>query len=208
MEREESKKVYKGRYRDFICHLSSGGGSMSASRRVGGAVAEALAASPRQRMLARVGEAAALYESRWTLRALKRVDPGLYEAVEDQQSLFHEAVITGEDADIIEHGEAMVRGWQAAVRRMEQDNIQEDAALVGFDPATGMKVVISAQRAVEGRARDLYGDAAVFLTPDEIAAMFAGLQNIAKVKSLWPGAEVVGMNSRLIDRFADEPAGD
>ena len=172
------------------------------------AVADAIASSVRERMLRKQSEAAALYEARWTLRALRRVDAELCDAIEEQQSMFHESLIIGEDEDIIEQGEAMCRGWAAAIQRMEQEQVAEDAGMVGFDPATGMKVVISGQRAVEQRAKQMYGDTVVFLTPDEVAAMFAGLQSVAQVKALWPGVEIVRMGSRLIDRFPDEPAGD
>lgn len=171
-------------------------------------ISSSIALSVRERMMRKQSEAAALYEARWTLRALRRVDAELCDAIEEQRSMFHEALITGEDEDIIEQGEAMCRGWAAAIRRMEQEQVAEDAGMVGFDPATGMKVVISGQRAVEQRAKELYGDTVVFLTPDEVAAMFAGLQSVAKVKALWPGAEIVRMSSRVVDRFPDEPTGD
>lgn len=152
-------------------------------------------------MLAQESAAAAMFESRWTMRALRRVDVELCQAVEEQSGLFHEAILTGEDDQIREHGEAMCRGWQAAVVRMEQAGEPDDCYQIGFDPGSGMTVAIAAQRSASARVRDLHGDRVIFVTPDEVAAMFAGMQTVAKVKALWPGAEIT-----RIERYADEPA--
>jgi hypothetical protein len=156
-----------------------------------------------ERMMQRIGEHASLYESRWTLTALRRVDPDLYEAVEDQRGMFHEAVLTGEDDKTIEQqGEAMCRGWLAAIARMEQSGAVEDAIMLGHDFNTGIVVAIGNQKAAMARVIEMHGTNAVFLTPDEVAAMFAGLQGVAKVKALWPGAEI----TKVINRYPDEPA--
>lgn len=161
-----------------------------------------------QSMIQLVSAAAATYESRWTMRALKRVDADLCEAIEDQQSMFHTALITGEDEQIIEHGEAMCRGWSAAVTRMEQANELDDAYVLGFH--NGVTVAIGSQRSASARVRELHGDRVVWLTPDEVACLFAGLQDVAKVKSLWIDAEIVGIRNKLvsaaIELFPDEPA--
>ena len=155
-----------------------------------------------ERMRQKIGEHACLYESRWTLRSLKRLDPELHEALEDQRNMFHNAVLFGEDDETIrEHGEAMCRGWLAAVKRMEDVAAPEDAIMLGQDTATGMIVAIGDQRAAEARVLELYGSNAIFVTPDEVAAMFVGMQSVAKVKALWPGAEIT-----RIERYVDEPA--
>lgn len=160
----------------------------------------------RDRMFKKQSEAAAWYESRWTLRALLRTDHNLHELIQEQLSLFHEACLLGEDAEIVEQGEAMCRGWMAAVRRMEQSGEPDDAYLLGQHGGT--VVAIGAQRAASARVRELHGDRVVWLTPDEVAAMFAGIQDVGKVKALWPDAEIVEVRNKLIDRYADEPAGD
>jgi hypothetical protein len=152
-----------------------------------------------EQMRARTSEAAVAFESRWTMRALKRVDNDLYEAVEEQRQLFHEAILKGEDEEIKEHGEAMCRGWAAAITRMEEANELDDAYMLG--QSHGTTVAIGAQRSASARVRELHGDRVVWLTPDEVAAMFAGLQDVAKVKALWPGAEIV-----RVERYPDEPA--
>jgi len=156
-----------------------------------------------ERMRLKIGEHAELYESRWTLNALRRVDPDLYEAFDDQRTMFHQAVLTGEDDNIVrEHGEAMCRGWDAALARMEQSGAVEDVVMLGQDFNTGTVVAIGNQKAAMSRVIELHGSNAVFLTPDEVAAMFAGLQGVAQVKALWPGAEI----TRVINKYPDEPA--
>lgn len=156
-------------------------------------------------MLQRASAAAAVFESRWTRGALRRVDGALAEAVEDQLSLFHEALVIGDGAQVQLHGEAMCRGWSAAVRACEAAQEPDDAYVLGFDPTTGTRVAIGAQRAAEARVRELHGDTVVWLTPDEVAAMFVGLQSIglvARVKALWPGAKLI----HIVERYPNEPA--
>lgn len=173
------------------------------------------------RMVQQECVAAAAFESRWTLRALRRVDGELCEAIEDQLSLFHEALVTASDeALIVEHGEAMCRGWSAAVRRMESAAEPDDAYLLGICVKTGLKVAISDQRAASARVREVHGERAIFMTPDEAAAMVAGLQGIAAVKALWPNSEVIEVRGKgalavppeaggppgLVELYPDEPA--
>lgn len=146
--------------------------------------------------------AADAFESRWLMCSLKRVDPGLYDAIVDQRSMFNAAVWSGKKNDIAEHGAAMCRGWAAALARMDKDNIPDDAYLLGEDIATGSKVAIGRRPSPGARVKELLDSNIVWLTPDEVAAMFAGLQGVAQVKALWPGAEI----TRAIDRYPDEPA--
>lgn len=152
-----------------------------------------------EQMICRESAAAAAFESRWTMRALKRVDVELCQAVDEQRQLFHEAILTGEDDQIREHGEAMCRGWQATVVRMEQAGEPDDSYMLG--QSHGVMVAIGSQRSASARVRELHGDRVVWLTPDEVAAMFAGLQGVAEVKALWPGAEIT-----RVERYPDEPA--
>ena len=42
-----------------------------------------------------VNEAAVMFERRWTLMALKRVDPDIHRRLLDQRALFDKAVVTG-----------------------------------------------------------------------------------------------------------------
>ena len=144
-------------------------------------------------LVATENAAAALFESRWTRQGLRRVDTRLDEDLDAQRVLFSEALGRGFDADIRIHGEAMIRGWQAAVRRMSDAGCADDAYLLG--EANGVRVAISAQRAAEARVRERFGDAVVFLTPDEVAAMTP--QPIAAVKALWPGAQVTKVTKKL-----------
>jgi hypothetical protein len=89
-------------------------------------------------------------------------DPTLDRLLDEQRLLFSEALGTGITDDIVEHGESMIRGWQAAVRRVSDADVPDDAYLVGEDPASGVRVAISAQRSAEARVRECYGDHVIF----------------------------------------------
>ena len=52
-----------------------------------------------------------LFMSRWDLDDLKQIDPELHEALLDQESM------------LAEHQAAMQRGWAAALKRMEDEEI-------------------------------------------------------------------------------------
>jgi hypothetical protein len=146
-----------------------------------------------------VSLSAAAFESRWTMRTLKRVDAELCQAVDEQRQLYHEARLIGNEQQIKEHGEAMCRGWSAAVKRMEQEQEPDDSYILG--QSGGITVAIGVQQSASARVRELHGDRTIWLTPDEVASMFVGLQDIAKVKALWPGAEIV-----RVERYPDDPA--
>lgn len=159
--------------------------------------------------LARIGrhhravcEAAAAFERRWMLISLRRVDADLAARLAEQRALTDRAFVVGLPEDVDLHAPAMVRGWNAAVRAMETAGVQDDAYLVGFDPKTGFRVAISDQKSAADRVTEVLGKNVVFVSPDEVAAILAGLEQfktIAAIKRMFPGAEI-------IDRYADEPA--
>jgi hypothetical protein len=150
-------------------------------------------------LMARESVAAAAYERRWTMRTLQRVEPGLHDRLMQQRAQWHEALICGDEEEAERQGEAMCRGWVAAVSRMEAEGAPDDAYLLGQHG--GMVVAVGA-RPASGRVAEAHGQAVVWLTPDEVAAMVAGLQGLAAVKELWPDSEVV----RVLERYPDEPA--
>lgn len=155
-----------------------------------------IATSTRDRMLQKASEAAALFESRWTMNALLREAPDLHEAIEDQLSMFHESLVTGEDKDIIEHGEAMCRGWAAAIVAMEKSGIAIDALHIGqFGDVT---IVVGRQQKAPQWFREQYGDEVVWLTPREVAAMFFQIRHVQEVKRLWPDAEIAEVRSKEV----------
>jgi len=53
-----------------------------------------------------------LFMSRWDPDDLKQIDPELHEALLDQESM------------LAEHQAAMLRGWAAALKRMEDNEIE------------------------------------------------------------------------------------
>lgn len=153
-------------------------------------------------VMQRVSDAASPFESRWSLRSLRRLDRDLHDRLLEQQSLYHEALITGDAAEVEEQSAAMCRGWAAVTRVMEAAGVEDDAYLLGHDSKTGTTVAIGENRHCIKRVRDVHGERVVWLTPDEIATLFAGIEGfktIAAVKQHFPGAEI-------IDLHPNEPA--
>lgn len=118
------------------------------------------------RVMAQVAEAAEAFESRWTLNALKRVDADLHQLFNEQQDLYHEALITGSDHEVEEQAAAMCRGWAAIARAMETAGADDDAYLLGFHGGTGTRVAIGEQKHAIVRVREIHGDKVVWITPD------------------------------------------
>jgi hypothetical protein len=139
----------------------------------------------------KVAEAAAAYESRWTLRALLTHDRDLYERFRLQQNLWGEALIIGNDADIREQTAAMCRGWAAIALRMDEAEIPDDAYLIGSDDHSGVTVAISAQRQSLRRVQELYGDQVVWMTPTDVAALMGRSPEIRTLFGIFPGAELL-----------------
>jgi len=137
-------------------------------------------------MRAAVKAAEAAFTQRWLVRSLERVNPGLHAALVEQQGYFHQAEFAGEEVEL--HGEALVRGWEAAVRAMEAAEAPEDAYQLGIH---GTHTVVIGERP-EGasRWREVDGRTAAWLTPDEVAKLWAGVQAINAAQTLWPGAWV------------------
>ena len=144
--------------------------------------------------LGEVSSAAAQFESRWTMLALRRVDEGLARRLHEQRGLFDEACFAGEGSEVEEHGAAMCRGYAAAVRALTSADEPDDAYLLGSDPASGLKVAIGSQKAAVARVREIHGQDVIWLTPDEVAALMASVEAfkfVGAVKQLFPGAEVI-----------------
>lgn len=149
-----------------------------------------------------VTEAASAFEARWTMLTLKRVDPDLFKALREQIELYYQATVHGNPADASRHGKGLARGYAAAVHVMEENQVEDDAYLVGRH--NGLVVFISDQKAVQERVSDyaVTGERAILMSPDEVAMLFSsieGLGAIAAIKQLFPGAV-------LIERYPDEPA--
>lgn len=155
-----------------------------------------------QKYAREVAAGAALFESRWTMLALQRLDPGLAEALADQAARYHEAQFMGEARDIAVEGAALVRGYHAAASAMERAQVSDDAYVIGRCPKTGTVVAIGQQKHAIERVRTLYGEDVVWITPDEVASLFGAVEDlkaISAIKRRFPGAEV-------IHRYAGEPA--
>jgi hypothetical protein len=147
-----------------------------------------------------VSKAAASFESRWTDLSLRRVDNELARRFHEQRNLFHAALLKGDGKEVELQGGAMCRGYAAIVKRMEAAGAEDDAYQLGQDPQTGTKVAVGTQKAAIERVRDLHGQDVVWITPDEVAALMAGIEMfkfVTAVKQRFPGAEIV-------NRYADE----
>jgi hypothetical protein len=140
-----------------------------------------------------VTSAALAFESRFTMLAVKRVDPDLAEALHDQRNLFVEACVTGDTVEIAEQGAALVRGYAVVTGRLEHDQ-PDDAYMIGQDPATGTMIAIGQQKAAAQRLRETHGDNVILITPDEVAILFARIEElkmIGTVRRKFPGSEIV-----------------
>jgi hypothetical protein len=145
-----------------------------------------------------VAEAVFPFESRWTLAALKRVDAGIYQRLVEQRSLFDCALVTGTAEEIEIHGAALCRGYAVAIQILERVAEPDDAYLLGQDMHTGFRVAIGQQKAAAQRVRELHGNAVIWITPDEVAAVIANVEAfkpIAAIKRLFPGAEMLDVHS-------------
>ena len=142
-------------------------------------------------IMAKVSDAEANFRGRWNLETLKKVNPELSEKFDRQSQNYQRALLIGGEADIEDEGAAMVRGWHAIFEAMAAAAQEDDAYLVGFDDATGRRIVISEHPASLARADELEGNVVAHLKPDEIARMFFGLNQVSSVKAIWPKSEVI-----------------
>lgn len=164
-----------------------------------------------------VAAAASAFEGRWTMLALKRVDPDLAADLDAQRDLWHQAqfmyrapgpreLARGRGGDghdeLVAQGSAMCRGYAAAVRALEASGCEDDAYVLGHDLKTGTTVAITHQKAASDRVRELHGARVVLISPDEVASLFGSieaLKAIAAIKQRFPGAEI-------IEKYPDELA--
>jgi hypothetical protein len=63
------------------------------------------------------------FRGRWETRALQALDPALFDDLAEQQRIFHEVQEGDDEEQILLHGAAMIRGWEIALRRMEEAEI-------------------------------------------------------------------------------------
>lgn len=155
-----------------------------------------------------VADAAIAFEGRWTFRALNRVNPGLHQLMTEQLDLFHAAQVTGTAAEVETQGAATVRGYQAIAKAMATAGESDDAYVIGQDLRTGLVIAIGDRRAATARVRDVHGNKAIFVTPDEVAGLLASIEGLARLKQIFPGAEILGKPAVAltgIDRHPGEP---
>lgn len=143
--------------------------------------------------LALVAPAEQAFTSRWRLSTLARVDPGLHQLLQEQRDLYDSALLKGSDTDVREQSQAMVRGWRAACQRMEAPLMEDDAYLVGSNLDTFTTVIIGHHKGSAGRQQVKDGHTVIFVTPDEVASLFAGMTALRQVKALFPDAEIMGL---------------
>ena len=144
--------------------------------------------------------AAQAFEARWTMISLRTIDRELAIALHEQRELFHEACAIGDMAEIRDHGAALVRGYAAAQKAMEDAQIPDDSYLLGTCPTTGYKVAVGVNKASLHRVVELHGTEVVWFSPDEVATLAASSEaflTVSALKKRFPGAEVV-------ERYAGE----
>lgn len=140
-------------------------------------------------MMREVTEAASAFESRWTLAALRRVNPDIGGRLHAQVALWREAATSGSAEAIDKQGGALVRGYRKAVEVMSV--VEPDAYVVGRCPDSGFTLVIGHCPATAKEAAEAEGEGAVWLTPDEVANLLpklSGFATLAAIKRAFPGA--------------------
>jgi hypothetical protein len=143
-------------------------------------------------ILSRVADAARAFESRWTTRRLKQLDPQLHARLQRQMELFQAALVCCEDdEELVAQGEAMLRGWAAATARME--GVEDCSYMLGRDERSGLQVAISDQQGAQDRVAEVHGVQTLFLTPDEVATLMAAQRELLQIKGAFPGCEIVDL---------------
>jgi hypothetical protein len=136
-----------------------------------------------------VRDAEEAFLSRWRLSSLQRVDAELYSLLEEQRQLFENALFGPNEQETETQAQATVRGWKAANQAMIAISQPDDAWLIGTDPSTGIVVAIGERGKAAHKIKD--GQRLVYVTPDEVAKLVAGVGLLADLKQVFPGAEVV-----------------
>lgn len=131
------------------------------------------------------------FRSRWRLSTLKRIDPELHGLLQEQIDLFESSLVTGTDAETREQAAAMVRGWEAAWRRLELEANPDDAYMAGYDEMTMTKVIIGPTAKSIARVQHIAGQRLVMITPDEVARLIGGMGALIEVKAVFPDSEVL-----------------
>jgi hypothetical protein len=200
---KREKKGKRKTERESVCVYRIIVGWHSVTRTDGGTIMSGITTSTTElvrNISHNISQAALDLEARWTYSALRRVSPDIALRLHDQRNLFAEACVNGTRREIVKQGEALCRGYAAAVRALEQSGETDDGYMLGTDLVTGTKIAIGFQRAALPRIREIHGEAVIWVTPDECARMLAGLESfksIGAVKRLFPGAEI-------LDRYPDE----
>jgi hypothetical protein len=92
-----------------------------------------------------------------------------------------------------------------AVRVLERVGEADDAYIL--DMRTGFRVAIGQQKAAAERVREVHGQAVVWVTPDEVAAVIANVdafKPIAAIKHLFPGAEMLEVHPHSQPRMMND----
>jgi hypothetical protein len=74
------------------------------------------------------------------------------------------------------HAAAMCRGYAKAFQVLQAAAEPDDGYQLGQDPRTGFRVAIGHQKPAAARIRELYGEAVVWITPDEVAGIVGNLE--------------------------------
>lgn len=133
---------------------------------------------------------------RWRLSSLQRIDKELHDLLDEQRNLFEVALFGPNEAETELQAAATVRGWKAACSAMLAISQPDDAWLYGTDPATGVVVAIGERGKPHVEMKD--GQRLVYVTPDEVAKLVAGMGLLVEVKNAFPDAEVIEFVNRAV----------
>lgn len=139
--------------------------------------------------LNQVRDAEEAFLQRWRLSSLARIDQELHDLLQEQRHLFENALFGRNENETELQAGATVRGWKAAIACMVEATAPDDACLYGVDHATGTVVAIGERGRSGYQVKE--GQRLVFVTPDEVAKMVAGIGLLIEVKQVFPDAEVI-----------------
>ncbi|GJE45684.1 hypothetical protein [Methylobacterium soli] len=142
-----------------------------------------------QRLTVDITAPATAHEARWTLAALRRVDPEIGARLDRQIGLWLEAARTGDEDEIELQGGGLARGYRKAAEIMQAADAEDDSYLLGHDAASGLTLAIGHSPASAEAVKVNHGPDAVWMTPDEVAGLLqslGGFETIAAIKRAWP----------------------
>lgn len=138
---------------------------------------------------AEVGQAAIAFESRWTQLALRRTDPGLADRLNRQIKIWYDVIPLGDEERIVAASRAMLRGYQACSRAMEEAGQPDDAYQVVM--STRGRVYTFGPKACAEYLAQKFPGSCHYTFEDAVEALDGHSSLVGTALSVFPGAQIV-----------------